>query len=66
MANEPKTQSVKLRTSVVKDARAIVGIRGNKTLTDYLSDILEPILAKEKEEAIAEWTKAPKGKGEPK
>lgn len=66
MASEPRTQSVKLRTKVVKDARAIVALRGHKTLTDYLSDILEPILTKEKEELLAEWARLPKGRGGPK
>lgn len=63
MPTEPKTLSVKLRTDVVKSARVVVALKGGTTLTDLLSEILEPILANMEEEALAQRTKGPKGKG---
>lgn len=59
----PGTLSVKLRTEVVKSARVIIAIKGNTTLTDLISDILEPILAKMEEEVLASRTRPSKGKG---
>ena len=60
--DKPKTISVKLRTATVESARIVVAYTGG-TLTDHLSDILDPILAKQEEEEIAKRHKPPKAKG---
>jgi hypothetical protein len=53
MAGEkPKTSSVKLHFDVVESARIVSAYRG-ETITDMLSDLLRPMLAKmEQEETV--------------
>jgi len=53
-----ETSSVKLHLDVVESARIVVAYRGG-TMTDMLSDILRPILAKMEREAVAKRSKAP-------
>lgn len=52
----PKTLSVKLHMDVVESAR-IVGAFRNEPMTDMLSSILRPILAKMEREEIAKRAK---------
>jgi hypothetical protein len=60
MAEEkPKTMSVKLHIDVIEAARIVAAYRGD-SMTDMLSDILRPVLAKMEREEIA---KRAKGKG---
>lgn len=60
MATEkPKTLSVKLRTEVVEAARIVSAYSGDQ-ITDLLSNILEPILAKMEQEEHAKRAKAQK------
>lgn len=61
---KPKPLSVKLRPETVEAARIVAVYRG-VTITDLLSDILDPILAKMEYEEVTRRTKASKGKGEP-
>lgn len=57
MADEkPKTLSVKLRMHVIESARIVAAYR-NETITDLLSDILEPILAQMEREEVAKRSK---------
>lgn len=63
MTVEPKTQSVKLRINVIRGARIIVAHGGGETMTDLLSDILEPVITKRVEEIRESWARSPKGKG---
>jgi hypothetical protein len=66
MAEEkPKTLSVKLRIKAIESARIVAAYR-NETLTDLISDIIEPVLAKMEKEEVAKRNKPLKGKGEPK
>lgn len=61
MADEkPKTLSVKLEMDVIESARIVAAYRG-ETMTEMLSAILRPILAKmEQEEAAKRQKRAPK------
>jgi hypothetical protein len=66
MADEkPKTLSTKLHIDVIEAARIVSAYR-NETITDMLSDILRPILARMEKEEVAKRNKPSKGKGEPK
>jgi hypothetical protein len=56
----PETSSVKLHIDVVESARIVVAYRGG-TMTDMLSDILRPILAKMEREAVAKRSKGDQG-----
>jgi hypothetical protein len=61
MAGEKaKTLSVKLHEDVVESARIIAAYQGG-TMTDLLSDILRPILAKLEREEVAKRTKESRG-----
>jgi uncharacterized membrane-anchored protein len=62
MAEEKKTASVKLRIRVAELARFVAGDSPDQTITDLLSDILEPILEEKEQEIVARRMK-PKGKG---
>jgi len=64
MADEkPKTLSMKLHVDVIESARIVAAYRG-EAMTDMLSDILRPILAKMEREEVAKRTgEKPKGKG---
>jgi hypothetical protein len=62
---KPKTLSVKLRIQAIETARIVAAYR-NETLTDLISDIVEPILARMEKEEVAKRNKPSKGKGEPK
>jgi hypothetical protein len=62
---KPKTLSVKLHTDVIEAAR-IVGAYRNESMTDMLSDILRPILAKMEQEEVSKRTKPARSKGGPK
>jgi hypothetical protein len=65
MADEkPKTLSVKLRIKAIETARIVAAYR-NETLTDLISDIVEPVLARMEKEEVAKRNRLPKGKGEP-
>ena len=56
----PDTQSVKLRLNVIQSARIVASCRG-VSITDLLSDMLEPTLAKMEREEMQKRLKA----GEP-
>jgi hypothetical protein len=58
---KPKTLSVKLRIPTIEQARIVAAYDG-RTMTDLLSDILDPILARMEDEAIARRNKPKKGK----
>lgn len=63
MADEkPKTLSVKLHMDVIETARIVTGYKG-MPMTDLLSDLLRPILAKMEQEEVARRAKALKPKG---
>jgi hypothetical protein len=60
-----ETLSVKLHLDVVESARIVVAYRGG-TMTDLLSDVLRPVLAKMERDEVAKRAKAEqaaKGKG---
>jgi hypothetical protein len=57
-----KTLSVKLHTDVIESARIVSAYR-NESMTDLLSDLLRPILAKMEQEEMAKRSRSPKGKG---
>jgi hypothetical protein len=57
---KPKTLSTKLHIDVVESARIVAAYR-NEQITDLLSAILRPVLAKMEQEEMAKRTKA-KGK----
>lgn len=62
MADEkPKTLSVKLHIDVIEAARIVTAYR-NETMTDMLSNILRPILARMEQDEVAKRSKPPKGK----
>ena len=65
MADEkPKTLSVKLEMDVIESARIVAAYR-NETMTEMLSAILRPILAKmEREEANKRRKKGSVGTGD--
>jgi hypothetical protein len=48
----PKSLSVKLEIDVIESARIVAAYRG-ETMTEMLSEILRPILAKMEQEAVA-------------
>ena len=52
-AEKPKTSSVKLQLDVVESARIVSAYRG-ETITDMLSDLLRPVLAKMEQEETSE------------
>lgn len=53
MAEEKaKTLSVKLHTDVIEAARIVAAYR-NETMTDMLSDLLRPVLARMEREEVA-------------
>jgi hypothetical protein len=60
-----ETLSVKLHTDVIEAAR-IVGADRNESMTDMLSDILRPILARMEQEEVSRRTRPAKVKGGPK
>jgi hypothetical protein len=65
MADEkPKTLSVKLHLDVIESARIVSAYR-NESMTDMLSELLRPMLAKMEQEEIARRAKSPKSKGKP-
>jgi hypothetical protein len=65
MADEkPKTLSVKLHMDVIEAARVVAALE-NVSMTDLLSNILRPILAKREDEVLVKRAKARK-KGETK
>jgi hypothetical protein len=59
--DKPKTLSVKLHMDVIESARIVAAYR-NESMTDLLSDLLRPTLAKMEEEEIAKRTRPAKGK----
>jgi hypothetical protein len=62
MAGEKsKTSSVKLHFDVVESARIVSAYRG-ETITDMLSDLLRPVLAKMEQEETAKRSQAAKKK----
>jgi hypothetical protein len=62
MADEKiRNLSVKLRMEVIEAARIVSAFRG-ETMTDMLSDILEPILARMEKEETAKRAKTKKEK----
>jgi hypothetical protein len=62
MADEKiKNLSVKLHPDVIESARIVSAFRG-ETMTDMLSEILRPIMAKMEQEAITKRTKTKKDK----
>lgn len=66
MADEAsKTLSVKLHADVVKAARIVSSYR-DEAMTDMLSGILRPILARMEDEEVAKRGRASKGKGKAK
>jgi hypothetical protein len=66
MADEKiKNLSVKLHMDVIEAARIVSAFRG-ETMTDMLSDILRPILARMEREETTKRAKTKKGKGDPK
>ena len=60
--DKPKTLSVKLHLDVIESARIVAAFTG-ETMTDLMSDILRPALAKMETEAIARRTGRPRPKG---
>jgi hypothetical protein len=58
----PALGSVKLRMEVIETARIVAGYTG-ESMTDMLSDILGPILAKREQEEVAKRLKATKSRG---
>jgi hypothetical protein len=63
MAGEkPKTLAAKLHMDVIESARIVAAYRG-ETITDLLSDILRPVLARMEQEEVSKRTKAAKRKG---
>lgn len=66
MVEKPRTLSVKLHMDVVESARIVAAFQPDTTMSDILSDILRPILARMEAEAMARrmgQTKPPTGKG---
>lgn len=62
MADEKvRTLSVKLHVDVIEAARIVAAYR-SETMTDLLSDILRPALAKMEQDEIAKRSKAARGK----
>lgn len=59
------TGPVKLAADTIEAARIVSAFRG-ETMTDMLSDILRPILARMEREETAKRAKTKKGKGDPK
>jgi hypothetical protein len=58
---KPKTLSVKLHMEVIESARIVAAYRGEQ-ISDMLSEILKPILAKMEQEEIAKRSKPRKAK----
>ena len=56
---KPRTLSVKLETDVVEAARIVTAFR-DESMTELLSGILRPVLAKMEQEEIAKRVKATK------
>jgi hypothetical protein len=66
MASEkPKTLSVKLHMDVIESARIVAAYR-NESMTDMLSNLLRPVLARMEQEEVARRKNPPKVKGGPK
>jgi hypothetical protein len=60
---KPKTLSVKLHVDVIESARIVSAYR-NETMTDLLSALLRPALAKLEREEVAKRTgDKPRGRG---
>lgn len=55
----PDTQSVKLKLDVIQSARIVASCRG-ESITDLLSDILRPIIAKMEREEMQKRLKGGK------
>lgn len=62
MAKKPKTLSVKLDMDVVESARIVAAYHPDKTMTELLSELLRPLLAKMEQEAVEKRARTPKGK----
>jgi hypothetical protein len=64
-AEKPKTLSVKLHMDVIESARIVTAYK-NETMTDLLSDLLRPALARlEREEVAKRTAEKPKPKRKP-
>lgn len=61
--DKPKTLSVKLHMDVIESARIVAAYR-NESMTDMLSDILRPVLAKLERDEVAKRAK-PKKEAKP-
>jgi hypothetical protein len=62
--DKPATMSVKLHMDVIESARIITAYTG-EAMTDVLSDILRPILAKMERDEVAKRARTPKPKKPP-
>lgn len=60
--DKPKTLSVKLEMDVIESARIVTAYKG-ESMTELLSKILRPILAKMEQEEIAKRSKEAKKGG---
>jgi hypothetical protein len=60
--DKPKTLSVKLELDVIESARIVTAYRG-ETMTELLSRILRPVLAKMEQDESAKRHKRPVRKG---
>jgi hypothetical protein len=58
---KPKTSSIKLMTDVVESARIVAAYR-NEPMTDMLSDLLRPVLARMEREEVTKRSKPAKSK----
>jgi hypothetical protein len=62
VSEKPKALSVKLHMDIVESARIVTAYR-NESMTDMLSNLLRPILAKMEQEEVAKRRNPPKAKG---
>ncbi len=59
--DKPKTLSVKLHMDVIESARIVAAYKGD-SMTDLLSNVLRPILAKMEQDEVAKRSKEGKKK----